>query len=291
MSVEVFGTFVEAMKGRAPAGTPWANAVGTLVPGASRQATHLEAATGEMLPWISILSIRREIAALGFGLDRWCDAFDAAPSRHAERWAPWVQGWRGLCHGQPLSDSVLEGAFRTAQAAGDSVLVVELAALRALTALADGAVDRGVQWARRGARMARTESILLSELLASWVLARARRLSGCPHLSRHIIRAVAPLLPAGWRPLWGVEAALSGSRQGSVGLSFRLDEWQRGNIRAHSLLGEDVARFRFLTQELDGLAGLVDKDAAPTAIAPSRFFGMVPDDSPYPCVVRYDGLQ
>lgn len=87
---------------------------------------------------------------------------------------------------------------------------VDAAAWSAFAALATGDVDDALGRARRASRMARTESLLSCEYLASSVLARARRHAGAPHLAARICTQLLDVVPRPWRPWVTYELALAG---------------------------------------------------------------------------------
>ncbi len=88
--------------------------------------------------------------------------------------------------------------------------VVDAAAWSAFAALATGDVEEALGRARRASRMARTESLLSCEYLASAVLARARRHAGAPHLAARIAGQLLDVVPSTWRPWVTYELALAG---------------------------------------------------------------------------------
>ncbi|MCB9594565.1 MAG: winged helix-turn-helix transcriptional regulator [Sandaracinaceae bacterium] len=94
--------------------------------------------------------------------------------------------------------------------ASDPSAVVDAAAWAAYASLATGDVEEGLARARRASRMARTESLLASEYLASSVLARARRHAGAPHLATRVLTQLLDVAPSPWRPWLTYELALAG---------------------------------------------------------------------------------
>jgi hypothetical protein len=98
-------------------------------------------------------------------------------------------------------DADLGPLFARASASRDPARVIEATALRAMVALSLGNLPDAVAFARRASRMARTEALPPSELLANLVLGRVRRKSGKPHLAARIVEALARRAPggtAGW---------------------------------------------------------------------------------------------
>lgn len=93
---------------------------------------------------------------------------------------------------------------------GLASLVIEAAALRALSLAALGSLDEALKHGRRASRMARTEGLPQAEYLAHLVLARLRRLSGAAHLATRILRALWRVAPPTWAPWLGWESALTG---------------------------------------------------------------------------------
>lgn len=89
-------------------------------------------------------------------------------------------------------------------------VVVDAAAWSAFAALATADVEEALGRARRASRMARTESLLGCEYLASSILARARRHAGAPHLAARICGQLLDVIPSTWRPWVTYELALAG---------------------------------------------------------------------------------
>src|SRR5205085_3272366 len=100
--------------------------------------------------------------------------------------------WERLLAGDTAG---LDAAARTlldeASRRGAAAAVIEMTVIRALAALAAGAVDEAVDLGRRAARMAQSEGLAQHELLANVTLARVRRFSGRPHLALHILAALS----------------------------------------------------------------------------------------------------
>ncbi|MEM6957981.1 MAG: HTH domain-containing protein, partial [Myxococcota bacterium] len=87
---------------------------------------------------------------------------------------------------------------------------IEHTCLAALEAIVDDDLEEAVGRGRRAVRMARTEGLVLYELLSSLVLARCRRLEGRPHLAMRILSSVAQVAPPPWRGWLRYEQWLSG---------------------------------------------------------------------------------
>ncbi|MEM9193949.1 MAG: hypothetical protein AAGF12_32540, partial [Myxococcota bacterium] len=129
-----------------------------------------------------------------------------------DRWVHWARGWEQLLSGSPdQARSFAEQAGELAGQDADASLVVEAAALRALAALEHDALEDAVVLARRASRMARVEGLPEPEYMAHLVLARARRVTGHPHLAVRILSALADTAPAPWHGWLAWELALGGA--------------------------------------------------------------------------------
>jgi len=111
-----------------------------------------------------------------------------------------------------------EGAISRAEAvegdasrAGDPVMVIEAAALRACATAASGDLGTATSLARRASRMARTEAIPEQEYSAHLVLARMRRLTGHPHLATRILTSLARVAPSRYQAWLAWELLTSGA--------------------------------------------------------------------------------
>ena len=99
------------------------------------------------------------------------------------------RAWCALMGGAAAGlDAELAALFARASASRDPARVIEATALRAMAALSLGNLPEAVAFARRASRMARTEALPPSELLANLVLGRVRRRSGKPHLAARAVR-------------------------------------------------------------------------------------------------------
>ncbi len=142
-------------------------------------------------------------------LARWVATHEAVADA-AQRDLGAARLWQALLRGDPVTDEA-QALFERATAARDPRLVVETAALRALGAAAADDIEAATIHARRALRMARSEGLPYTQLLAGLALARVRRLTGHPHLALHILAGVAAAAPAVWRPWIAWEATLAGA--------------------------------------------------------------------------------
>ena len=127
----------------------------------------------------------------------------------ASPWQEWARVWEMLWRGNPDATNAGTALERSAHASGDAALVVEAATLRAFAAERRGDLDEAISHARRASRMGRTEAIAVHEYLPNLVLARLRRVSGQPHYSARILRALSRATPGGWQGWIEWELALA----------------------------------------------------------------------------------
>jgi len=192
----------------------------------SIEAVHAAARSGGRDAWLggvaACVQVERAcLVALDAGaLERWLElhrAF-AEGAKEQEAWVSLeVAGeWLAIRRGTPHEDArELEERAR-ALARQDarprtSALLVEVATVRAMASLARDDLEGALRESRRASRMARTEALPQSEYLANVVLARARRLSGRPHLATRILRGLAEVAPRPWWGWLGWELALAGA--------------------------------------------------------------------------------
>lgn len=115
----------------------------------------------------------------------------------------------GAAAGRNDAEAARELAARASREQRPLVLI-DATVLQALGELAAGATDVGLAHARRASRMAQAEGIPQGEYLANAVLARARRLSGLPHLATRILAGLAKVVPRPWYGWLATELALAG---------------------------------------------------------------------------------
>jgi len=155
-------------------------------------------------------------------------------------------------------------------------LVVEATALGALLGLD---LDEAMSAARVGSRMARTEGLPQPGYLANLVLARFRRLAGKPHLSIHILRALASIAPAGWRERITVERVLAGDAQASCDGPAISALVTSLHTPASAAAWLDVARpFNGLREDAEATAALI----SPAAAAPASLADWLERGAPTP---------
>lgn len=154
--------------------------------------------------WIALHATLAATAAAGGHEDR---------TGHGETAVSAARLWLRLLAGETTG---LDAAARTlldeAARRGAGEVVIEATVIRALAALAAGAIDEAVDLGRRAARMAQSEGLSQHEYLANVTLARIRRLSGRPHLSLHILAALERVAPRIWSGWIGWETLLAGGK-------------------------------------------------------------------------------
>lgn len=141
--------------------------------------------------------------------------------------------------------------------------VIELAALAALTALAEDDLEGARSVARRASRMARTEALPQAEYVAHAVLARVRRFEGRPHLATRILAALARVAPGPIRGWLALELALAGAIESATALSAQAPACRA----AHAVLTAFGA-----CSAGDGAALASALDAARVALGPFAAF-------------------
>ncbi|AKF08986.1 hypothetical protein DB32_006135 [Sandaracinus amylolyticus] len=164
------------------------------------------------------LPILARLALLAFDatrLERCCELHDLlrdeSASDAAAIAATLARAWLRWLRAEPHEHAVDLGAIAAqARALGQPALVVEAQALRALDALAAGDLQAAAELGRRASRMARTEGIPESEVLANVALARVRRAQNRPHLSLRILGALLPHAPPAWHDWIHWEAVAAG---------------------------------------------------------------------------------
>ncbi len=148
-------------------------------------------------------------------LERCCELYDALRTEIAsdpsELAASLARAWLRWLRVEPDEHALDLGAIAAqARALGQPALVVEAQTLRALDALAAGDLQAAAELGRRASRMARTEAIPESEVLANVALARVRRAQNRPHLSLRILVALLPHAPPAWHDWIHWEAVAAG---------------------------------------------------------------------------------
>jgi len=159
--------------------------------------------------------------------------------------------------------------------ATDPSVVVDAASWAAFAALATGDVDDALGRARRASRMARTESLLGCEYLASAVLARARRHAGAPHLAARVCGQLLDVVPSTWRPWVTYELSLAGGAptdhagSPSAELAALFDAARGGDRDAFDAAAAAyrvrVRGFGPLAAEADAVIEALDPDGAATS--------------------------
>lgn len=248
------------------------------------------------------------------GLEAWCALHERALAgidAGAERlWLDAARAWQRLFAGDVEgAEQAAKTAAPAAQTARLAPLMIELASLRALTALLGGLVEEGTSQARRAARMAQADGLPQPQYLAHVVLARARRLGGRAHLATRILAALGRVAPRAWQGWIRWEMLLAeGARAGTTevlapadlpGAKLR-DRAGRasGSLRLMILAAargdragfasqanqayDDVAGFPALAAEIDPVAIAVDAygdlSRAPPALA--AFLGGATTEAP-----------
>ena len=167
--------------------------------------------------------------------------------------ARWLRLWTGAGDPPPLDPSDPVPGNR-----------VEGAALEALVHLLDGRVQEGLADARRAARMARSEGLVLHELLTSLVLARCRRLEGRPHMTLRILASVAQVAPEPWRGWLRYEQRLAGDPKGEPGSTFAPLQRLQAIVDAAPSGGDSKSQVasapEWVKRELAVLAESIDAD-------------------------------
>lgn len=140
--------------------------------------------------------------------------------------------------------------------------LVGAAVLRALALLSRGELEAATAVARRGARMARAEGLVVQEYTTGLVLARARRYADKPHLATRILAALERVVPSTFGPLLAWERAMAGMSPGAsepahaVALRDMVDAARSGDRAAL------MDAYRRATVALQGAAPLVAEAAA-----------------------------
>lgn len=136
-----------------------------------------------------------------------------------------VGAWRGVHEG--LSAWARGEGFDPPEPTRDDGArrVAELS-LRALIEL-DHDPDAALRSARLATRAAYTEALRVEELVAYWVLARARRTTGSAYAAARILGALARAAPPTWWPLIDWELVLAGGDAQAAGRSLTMpaDAW------------------------------------------------------------------
>jgi hypothetical protein len=144
-----------------------------------------------------------------------------------------ARGWRAWLTGAP-SDAELADLEAAARAIGSAGAVLDAAVLRALAADARRDTAEMLAHARRASRMARAESLPAHELLASTVLARARRISRHPHLAIRILGTLEAIATSPFRGWLHWEALLAGD-EAAVGRTLAPTPRSRAERAADAL--------------------------------------------------------
>lgn len=151
------------------------------------------------------LWLRARVAFLTLDLETLarCGArLEAMDDPHARLFARLVRGQRRCMAGDPSSVFAMAATLQDeARALSEPTLVVESVLLSALAAASAEDHEEALKRARLAARMAQSERLWLTHFTTSVLLARARRMTGQPHLAGMIARGcleVAPALFGGW---------------------------------------------------------------------------------------------
>jgi hypothetical protein len=188
---------------------------------------------------------------------------------HAAAWPedPWLAlsaGWlAAMSGGDPaMVKQCAEHAQRIARERRDGMLVIDAAALGALAAIEGGDPTVGLDLARRASRMASSEGVSPFAVLPHVVLARARRVTGYPHLAAHIVGAVAAYLAEDcrawpdWEALLASGPALVRAARGPAerlrAVLVALERAERAELEtsAGTLLTDDLPAFARIEAEL-----------------------------------------
>ncbi|MEM9192165.1 MAG: hypothetical protein AAGF12_23535 [Myxococcota bacterium] len=121
-----------------------------------------------------------------------------------------ARGWLEVLEGQSRPASELQSLERAAAVRGLSAQAIDFAVLEALSDLEHRKVSEALLTARRAARMARTESLLIQEYTSNLLLARARRHNASSHFALTILSSIEPALPLRWRRWCDTELLLAG---------------------------------------------------------------------------------
>lgn len=198
----------------------------------------------------------------------------AAPQGQSPRSADLAEEHRGLLElVRGDADDALERFEALRRRTKDPSRVVDAATWAALSALAAGDVPQALGRARRASRMARTESLLASEYLASTVLARVRRHAGAPHLAARILDQLRAVVPSPWRPWVRYELALAGAAvedEGAAGAAHRCFAAARAGDRsafrqAAEAWDAAVRAISPLRDETGAIVEALDPDVAATS--------------------------
>jgi hypothetical protein len=173
-----------------------------------------------------------------------------------------------------------DSLIRDARALGLAGCVVNLCSLRALVALQRDDVTTAVQDARQASRMARTEGILWSEVMANTVLARVRRATARPHLAMRIVSALERVAPPSFRDRVYWERALAGGELQPTSVEESLASATLGRLllaarsgsrsafaAAERDLGSQVSGFALWGREARLLAEALDANRVPADMA------------------------
>ncbi len=155
--------------------------------------------------------------------------------------------WAAFYAGTPAHETELRTLERRCAELAMASLVIELACLRALTAMGEQDLERAVEQARRASRMARTESKPQSEYLANVVLARLRRMSERPHLATRILGALRATAPPAWHAWIDWERFFAGVLEPNYDvptgqLNALLDAARQGHRERFDTLQESLLR-------------------------------------------------
>lgn len=269
---------------------------GLLAPGlsAAPRPVEVEALRGrEPLSPLSAACFHAEMACvLRFDLDglrRWISVHEQLLRDRADRTAE-LELRSGELWALLLSGASREAYDEAASLSGESAVAgaaacrVHFTVQRSLAALSLGRVQEGLEAARLGSRMARTEELLGAEYLANVALARARRHAGSSSLAQRILDALALVAPPTWWGWIGWEMVFAGAphRAASIaraaagdaapgnqlGLVLRLldaaEEGQRAAFHAaRSALAEGVRGFRAMEKEARSLAAALSPEVDP----------------------------
>jgi hypothetical protein len=251
----------------------------------------------------------------GAEADRWIglhgQLLEGASERSPWLWLEFARLWRQLQWGQPSGvPEALSALQSEATEHGESPLVIETAAVRALAMAAHGDLEQAVASARRASRMAATEGMPAPEYLANLVLARIRRLRGKPHLAARILTGLARVVPPVWRGWLTLELVLASGRDGFDEASASLEEpggntpAARGAAHLGSLLDaasqgdrermqssadgvmHAVADWQAMAVELSDGVGALDWSVEPAALTTEMRAWCVGEQDPPPPAAR-----
>lgn len=179
-------------------------------------------------------------------------------------WGRAIRAWAELDTGARPAD--LAGLEATASSLGDAALVIESAALRAITALELGDLVVATREARRASRMARVEALPQQEYLANLCLARVRRHAGHPHLANRIGSALARVAPPCWTEWLAWERRLSGELEPLLEGRHAIDRCLDGVVSGDAPRLDTAPPLASARAEKDALLAALDPHIAMEAV-------------------------